>query len=89
LPNRQALIEALNSGTKTRAQVLREIMESVEVYQKYYNESFVVMQYFGFLRRDPDALYFDWIQELNTTGNSRNMINGFVNSEEYRRRFSP
>jgi hypothetical protein len=89
LPNRQALIEALNSGTKTRAQVLREIMESVEVYEKYYNESFVVMQYFGFLRRDPDALYFDWIQELNTTGNSRNMINGFVNSEEYRRRFSP
>ena len=51
LPNRQALIDALNSGTKTRGQVLREIMESVEVYQKYYNESFVVMQYFGFCGR--------------------------------------
>jgi hypothetical protein len=64
-------------------------MESEEVYHKYYNESFVVMQYFGFLRRDPDILYLDWIQELNNTGDSRNMINGFVNSEEYRRRFSP
>ena len=89
LPNRQALIDSLNSGTKTRAQVLREIMESKEVYEKYYNESFVVMQYFGFLRRDPDALYLDWIQELDSTGNSRNMINGFVNSTEYRRRFGP
>jgi len=82
-------IAALGNGTRTRAQVLREIAESTEVYNKYYNQAFVVMQYFGYLRRDPDASYLNWIQELNTTGNSRNMINGFVNSLEYRFRFGP
>ena len=82
-------IAALGNGTRTRAQVLREIAESTEVYNKYYNQAFVVMQYFGYLRRDPDALYLNWIQELETTGDSRNMINGFVNSIEYRSRFVP
>jgi hypothetical protein len=82
-------IAALGNGTRTRATVLRDIAESGEVSQKYFNQAFVVMQYFGYLRRDPDASYLDWIQELNTTGNSRNMINGFVNSAEYFLRFGP
>jgi len=89
LPNRQALIDALNAGTRTRAQVLREISESAEVYNKYYNQAFVVMQYFGYLRREPDASYLAWIDVLNSTGDSRGMINGFVNSLEYRFRFGP
>jgi hypothetical protein len=88
-PNRDFWIAALGNGTRTRATVLRDISESLEVYNKYYNEAFVVMQYFGYLRRDPDASYLNWIQELDTTGNSRNMINGFVNSLEYRFRFGP
>jgi len=45
--------------TQTRARVLRQIAESNEVYQKYYNQAFVVMQYFGYLRRDPDILHLD------------------------------
>ncbi|MEP6921315.1 MAG: PQQ-dependent sugar dehydrogenase [bacterium] len=89
VPNRQALIEALTNGTKTRAEVLRDIAESAAVSQRYFNEAFVVMQYFGYLRRDPDGQYLQWLQELNATGNSRNMINGFVNSLEYRFRFGP
>jgi hypothetical protein len=87
LGNRQQLIDALNGGTKTRAQVLREIAESNEVYQKYFNEAFVVMQYHGYLRRDPDILYLNWINTMNQTGDYRTMINGFVNSGEYRNRF--
>ena len=87
--NRDFWIAALGNGTRTRAQVLREIAESTEVFNKYFNQAFVVMQYFGYLRRDPDASYLNWIQELDTTGNSRNMINGFVNSLEYRSRFGP
>ena len=87
LPNRRALIEGLNKGTKTRAQVLREIAESVEVFQEYYNQAFVVMEYFGYLRRDPDALYLDWIKMLDQTKNPRNMVTGFINSAEYRQRF--
>jgi len=87
LPNRRALIEGLNNGTKTRAQVLREIAESAEVYQEYYNQAFVVMEYFGYLGRDPDALYLDWIKVLDQTKNPRNMVTGFINSAEYRQRF--
>lgn len=87
LTNTQQLINDLNAGTKTRAQVLRAIAESTEVYNKYYNEAFVVMQYHGYLRRDPDILYLDWINTMNQTGDYRTMINGFMNSAEYRNRF--
>lgn len=85
--NESTLIADLAAGRKTRAQVLRAIVESSEVYQKYFTQAFVVMQYFGYLRRDPDALYVDWIKTLNDTGDYRRMINGFVNSTEYRNRF--
>src|SRR5207249_3219666 len=57
-----------------------------EVYQQYYNQAFVVMAYFGYLRRDPDALYADWINVLNQSGDSRRMVEGFVYSIEYRYR---
>lgn len=87
--NRDAWIVALGAGTKTRAQVLRELVESSEVYNKYFNQAFVVMQYFGYLRRDPDALHSNWIAHLNATGDYRSMINGFMNSLEYRFRFGP
>jgi predicted extracellular nuclease len=88
LSNRQALIDSLNRGTATRAQVLRQIAESGEVYQKYYNSAFVVMEYFGYLHRDPDALYLNWIVGLDANpSDSRRMVNGFINSTEYRNRF--
>jgi hypothetical protein len=67
--------------------VLRSISESTEVKEKFYNQAFVVMQYFGYLRRDPDALYLDWIKTMNETGEYRTMIDGFMNSTEYRQRF--
>jgi hypothetical protein len=48
------------------------------------------MQYFGYLRRTADASYLSWIQTMNSTGGDyRTMINGFMNSSEYRRRFGP
>lgn len=89
LANRQTLIDGLNSGSMRRAQVLRQIVESTAVYQKYYNQAFVVLEYFGYLRRNPDALYLIWIDVLNQTGDSRHMVEGFVNSIEYRQRFAP
>jgi glucose/arabinose dehydrogenase len=87
LSNRETLIADLAAGRKTRAQVLRAVAESTEVYQKYYNQAFVVMQYFGYLRRDPDILYLQWIDTLNRTGDYRVMVNGFINSVEYNSRF--
>jgi subtilisin family serine protease len=83
-------IDGLTNGSLTRAQVLRGVIETVDVYNKYYNEAFVVMEYFGYLRRDPDAAYLAWIDIMNQSGGDyRNMVNGFMNSIEYRRRFGP
>jgi len=89
LSNKQQLINDLQTGAKTRADVLRAVAESVEVTAKYYNQAFVVMEYFGYVRRDPDILYLDWVRTLNETGDYRTMINGFLNSTEYRGRFGP
>jgi hypothetical protein len=87
-PSRAGWIDGLNKGTLTRAKVLRELAESSEVQQKFFNEAFVVMQYFGYLRRDPDSLYLNWIKTMNDNGgNYRIMVNGFLNSQEYRARF--
>ncbi|HET6671072.1 MAG TPA: DUF4214 domain-containing protein, partial [Pyrinomonadaceae bacterium] len=87
-PARDFWIAALGNGTRTRAQVLREIAESGEVYNKYFNQAFVVMQYFGYLRREPDAFYLAWIAVLDANPSDfRNMISGFINSTEYRIRF--
>jgi hypothetical protein len=88
LPNKEQLISDLSTGRKTTAEVLRAVVESAEVYNKFYNEAFVVMQYFGYLRRDPDSLYREWVKIMNQNGGDyRVMINGFVNSLEYRLRF--
>jgi uncharacterized delta-60 repeat protein len=87
LSNRQSIIDGLNAGTLTRAQALRQIAESGEVYQRYYNQAFVVMEYFGYLRRDPDLLYLNWIDVLSQGGDSRRMVEGFVDANEYRNRF--
>ncbi|HEX8891224.1 MAG TPA: MBG domain-containing protein, partial [Pyrinomonadaceae bacterium] len=88
-PMRGSWIDALNNNTATRAQALRAFVESLEIYNKFYNQAFVVMQYFGYLRRDPDSAYTQWIDLLNQTGDYRTLINGFLNSNEYVRRFGP
>src|SRR5262249_59091932 len=89
LANRQALIDGLNNGTLTRAQVLRQIVESNEVATKYNHQAYAVMEYFGYLRRQPDAFYLNWIQVLDQTNDPRGMVTGFVTSQEYRNRFGP
>jgi hypothetical protein len=86
---RQSLIDGLTNATLTRAQVLREIVDSAAVSSKYSNEAYVVMEYFGYLRRDPDASYFDWLTVINQTNDPRAMVTGFVTSIEYRQRFGP
>ncbi|HKR58498.1 MAG TPA: FG-GAP-like repeat-containing protein, partial [Pyrinomonadaceae bacterium] len=89
LASRQQMIDGLNARTLTRAQVLRQIAESNEVSIKYFNQAYAVMEYFGYLRRQPDAFYLDWIAYLNGGGTPRGMVTGFVNSAEYRLRFGP
>jgi hypothetical protein len=88
---RDSLVAALNGGTKTRAEVLRIIVESQEVNTVQFNPAFVAMQYYGYLRRKPEPQgYQDWLNVIGPQGQSpRVMINGFVNSPEYYLRFGP
>jgi glucose/arabinose dehydrogenase len=87
ISNRTDIINRLAASQITRAQALKEIAESAEVDAKFFNEATIVMHYFGYLRRDPDALYQHWVDVLQQTGNFRAITNGFANSAEYRFRF--
>jgi len=89
ISNKADLVAALNGGTQTRAQVLRTVVESQVVFDKFFNRGFVSMQYFGYLRRDPDTIGFqNWVDTLNADPNNfRHMIFGFIYSTEYRNRF--
>jgi hypothetical protein len=88
LANKPAMIASLSSGT-SRAQVLRQIVELKAVEDKFFNRGFVSMQYFGYLRRDPDTIgYRNWLETLDADpSNFRHMIFGFIYSTEYRNRF--
>ena len=89
--NKAALIAALDNGQMSRGEVLRNIVESQVVADKFFNRAFVAMQYFGYLRRDPDTVGFqNWLNTLNADPNNfRHMIFGFLFSTEYRQRFGP
>ena len=89
LSNKQTLIDALTAGTMTRADVLRNVVESQVVFDKFIIPGFVTMEYFGYLRRDPDTVgYQNWVQTLTADPNNfRHMIFGFIFSTEYHGRF--
>ena len=59
--------------TEGRAAALRSVAESVSVYNKQFNPAFVLMQYIGYLRRNPDDApdtdftgYDFWLTKLNS-----------------------
>ena len=85
------LTNRLNASTLTRAQVLRAIADSDQVFNVEFNQAFVAMQYYGYLRRTPDgAGYTAWLNYINAhPTDTRTMVNGFMNSLEYRLRFGP
>jgi len=89
LSNKAQLISSLDGNQQTRAQVLRTVIESQPVFDRFFNRGFVSMQYFGYLRRDPDSIGFqNWVNTLNADpSNFRHMIFGFIYSTEYRTRF--
>jgi len=81
----------LNAGNKTRAQVLNDVVENPLFVNNVtsFNRAFVLAEYFGYLRRDPDTAGFNmWVNFLNANPtDQRTMVNGFLNSLEYRLRF--
>jgi hypothetical protein len=86
----QQQIDAMGTG-KTRAQVVRTVVEIQAFKDREVNPSFVLMQYFGYLRRDPDpGGYLFWLDILNNRepNNYRGMVCAFITSAEYQVRFS-
>ncbi|HLL75284.1 MAG TPA: DUF4214 domain-containing protein [Pyrinomonadaceae bacterium] len=79
----------LATGRYSRAQILRAFVQSDEVNAAEFNRAFVAMQYFGYLRRDPEPTgYQAWLDYLGRNpGDYRTMVNGFANSAEYVLRF--
>jgi hypothetical protein len=101
---RQQEIQAMNAG-RSRALVLRDLIEIPdfknipnprdprygEIKQiSQYNPAFVLMQYFGYLRRNVDpGDYGYWLDVVNNRepNNYRGMVCAFITSTEYQLRF--
>ena len=95
-----AAISAFGAGGASgRAAALRSVAESQSVFDKHYNAAFVLMQYFGYLRRNPDDApdgnfngYQFWLDKLNQFDGDfvkAEMVKAFLLSLEYQQRFGP
>ena len=91
---RESYLNAYNNGhsrTESRAQVVRALADQVAFKQAEYNAAFVLAEYFGYLRRNPDQQGYDFWLNVLTNGdrnNYRGMVCAFITSAEYQRRFS-
>lgn len=88
---RQQEAAALAGNSKSRAQVLLDVIGISEFKTREYNLAFVLMQYYGYLRRDPEQQGYDfWLNVLNNRepNNFRGMVCSFITSREYQERFS-
>jgi hypothetical protein len=96
------LVSALGAtpaDVNKRASVLRSVADDPDLRSAEFNKAFVLMQYFGYLRRNPNdppdvdfGGYNFWLNKLNSfSGNYINaeMVKAFISSLEYRQRFGP
>ena len=90
------------SNVTARAQAVRDAAECAALSQdsgQEFRRAFVLMQYFGYLRRNPNDTpdsdysgYDFWLQKLNQFGGdfrSAEMVKAFITSSEYRNRTGP
>ena len=90
---RDALISEYNgqaNQTAARARVARLVADASAFQSAEYNKAFVLMQYFGYLRRDIDQAGYDfWLNVITNVqpGNYRGMVCAFATSAEYQYRF--
>lgn len=86
-------------GTSGRVAALRSVTDSASVRNAEFSPSFVLMEYFGYLRRNPtdppdgnDNGYQFWLTKLLSFGGDfrkADMVQAFIVSAEYRQRFGP
>jgi CSLREA domain-containing protein len=103
---RNAAINEFGPATTTsniaaRSRALRDVAENSTLNQQEFNRAFVLAEYLGYLRRNPNdapeltldyAGYDFWLTKLNQfNGNYINaeMVKAFLSSIEYRQRFGP
>jgi len=89
------------SDVAARSRALRRVAENGTLVQQEFNRAFVLTQYFGYLRRNPndppeatlDYQGFNfWLNKLNAFGGNfinAEMVKAFITSTEYRQRFGP
>ncbi len=102
--DRAAALSEFGSATTTgdvaaRARAVRRVAENSALAQQEFNRAFVLMQYFGYLRRNPNDApeptldfqgYNFWLNKLNQFNGDfvkAEMVKAFINSSEYRQRF--
>jgi hypothetical protein len=91
---------ALNTtDLAARSRALRRVVENSTLSANEFNRAFVLMQFFGYLRRNPNdpqdtnyTGYDFWLTKLNQFNGSfvnADMVKAFITSIEYRQRFGP
>jgi Calx-beta domain/Domain of unknown function (DUF4214) len=95
---RDELIQGLDAGLLDRAEALRRVAGHDALARREFNRAFVLMQYFGYLARNPDeeltgpsfAGYNFWLSKLEAFGGNyvkAEMVAAFISSIEYHSRF--
>lgn len=94
---KEDLIRRLDSGLETRGTVLRKVAENGDFSRRETSPAFVLMQYFGYLHRNPDegpdhdlSGFNFWLNKLNEHHgdfHEAEMVKAFLRSGEYRHRF--
>ena len=77
--------------------MLSKVDENTGFARGEFNRAFVLTEYIGYLRRDPDAApnmnfngYSSWHTKLDSFGGDfvrAEMVKAFINADEYRKRF--
>ena len=94
LASERASLLALFDGTATgRAEIIQKLAEHPALERRESSEAFVLAQYFGYLRREPDESGFKfWLgtlvdQSVSNSPGHRAMVCAFISSAEYQSRF--
>ncbi|MET0646100.1 MAG: Ig-like domain repeat protein [Pyrinomonadaceae bacterium] len=89
---------SVNPGDPARrTAALRAVAENAALQQNEFNRAFVLMEFYGYLRRNPDdapdadfrgwRFWLDKLNEFNGNYVSAEMVKAFISSDEYRKRF--